>query len=176
MPAVSPPKDLNIYIGIDPGLNGGMTVLEGLSVEPLVTANSTLHQRWEFLASVKRRSEIKQCRIWACIEQQIARPTQWFDPSIKAWRSSILKSTCLLYGSFQQFLALLAAAEIPHEEITPQKWQKALDIPPREKGMKDSKWKGKLQAIAQHWFPRLQITLAVSDSFLIAEYCRRTYR
>ncbi len=76
------------------------------------------------------------------------------------------------YGGLR--MAMIATG-IPFEEITPQRWQKALSIPPRKKGESKKDWKNRLKARAQQLFPQVAVTLATADALLIAEYCRRKH-
>ena len=66
----------------------------------------------------------------------------------------------------------LLCRKIPTTEVTPQKWQKALQL--GTKGHKStSQWKNKLKARAQQLYPKVpKITLAISDALLILEYAR----
>lgn len=68
----------------------------------------------------------------------------------------------------------LLCRKIPTTEVTPQKWQKALQL--GTKGHKStSQWKNKLKAKAQQLYPKVpKITLAISDALLILEYARIT--
>lgn len=68
----------------------------------------------------------------------------------------------------------LLCRKIPTTEVTPQKWQKTLQL--GTKGHKStSQWKNKLKAKAQQLYPKVpKITLAVSDALLILEYARIT--
>ena len=70
------------------------------------------------------------------------------------------------YGHLE--MALLCC-KIPTMSVTPQKWQKELQLGNR--GNKSTtEWKNKLKAKAEQLFPYLKITLAVSDSLLILQY------
>ena len=68
----------------------------------------------------------------------------------------------------------LLCRKISTVEVTPQKWQKALQL--GVKGKKsNTDWKNKLKAKAQQLFPYVgKITLATSDALLILEYARIT--
>lgn len=68
----------------------------------------------------------------------------------------------------------LLSTKIPNIEVTPQKWQKALQLGTR--GTKTStEWKNKLKIKAQQLYPSVgKITLATSDALLILEYARLT--
>jgi hypothetical protein len=110
--------------------------------------------------------------LFAVIEQQTPRPTRWFNGKTKTWQSSILRSTCVLYGSYLQLRAFLISADISFQEVTPQKWQKAFGLV-KEKGEEPRAWKNRIKAKAQQLFPSQKVTLAVADALLIAEYNRR---
>lgn len=64
----------------------------------------------------------------------------------------------------------LLACKIPTISVTPQKWQKTLQL--GNKGNKSTTvWKNKLKAKAEQLFPYVgKITLAVSDALLILQY------
>ena len=69
----------------------------------------------------------------------------------------------------------LLCRRIPTMEVTPQKWQKALQL--GTKGNKsNTEWKNKLKARAQQLFPNVPMTLSVADALLILEYSKITER
>lgn len=82
---------------------------------------------------------------------------------------------------FGQLEMALVAMKIPTIEVTPQKWQKELQL--GVKGHKTTnEWKTKLKTFAQQLFPNIErkfnlktktAWLKVSDSLLIMEYARR---
>ncbi len=157
-------------LGIDPGVNGGLSVLSDGEVK-CVKMPATDGDVLEKLADW--RVSCLGGEMYAVIEQQTPRPTFLFDKVPKKFKGTILKSTCLLYGHYRMLQGLLTASGIPFEEATPQKWQKALGIRKREKGETDTKWKNHLKSIAQRLYPKLKITLATSDAVLLMEYARR---
>ena len=67
------------------------------------------------------------------------------------------------YGAL---LMLLTCKGIPFEQVTPQKWQKAMGC--MSKGDKNV-----TKRRAQELFPNLKITHATADALLIGEYGRR---
>lgn len=68
----------------------------------------------------------------------------------------------------------LISIQIPTVEVTPQKWQKALQLGTKTGGTK-VEWKNKLKIKAQKLYPYVgKITLATSDALLILEYARIT--
>ena len=171
------------YLGVDPGAEGGLAVVR----------RSALHSAYRGVIGLDPVSDVDICRrpetdtdllellqgyadrgVWhAALEQQIPRPTRWFDRVRGTWTSSILKSTCLLYGDYLRLRMALAAAGISIEIVTPQVWQKALSIPPRKKEEGRTSWKNRLKAKAQQLFPGVRVTLATADALLLAVYCQR---
>ena len=76
------------------------------------------------------------------------------------------KNVGIIYGA-------LMAWQVRIEEVTPQKWQKALSLGTRT-GMEKKDWKNKLKAEAQRLFPKVAVTLKTADALLIYEYARKT--
>lgn len=76
---------------------------------------------------------------------------------------------------YGKLLMALTAARIPFEEVPPQRWQKGLAIPKRDRGEGKTAWKNRLKTKAQQLFPSIKVTLATSDALLVAEYCRRLH-
>lgn len=153
------------YVGIDPGENGGIAVLSEQSTTTRDFSKLTLTDYWEFL-----RSTATSYSCTAVIEQIDPRPTRWFKNNIL--QSSILRSTCIIYGKYRELSALLVAAGIRFVEVPPRKWQVSLKIKPKEKSESQTDWKRRLKEKAQRLFPEQHVTLATADALLIAEYCR----
>jgi crossover junction endodeoxyribonuclease RuvC len=140
-----------IFLGIDPGSSGGLAWL-GHGQAIACKMPDTERDMWELI----RGRERYQGKVFAVIEAVHSMPKQGVASSFKFGRS---------YGFLR---GCLVASGIPFEEVTPQKWQKALGC--LTKGDKNvSKRK------AQQLFPSLKITHATADALLIAEYARRTY-
>jgi hypothetical protein len=156
---------LPVYIGVDPGAKGGMVALYGEEVELFKLEGTSEKERWEWISRWEGRAV-------AVIERQEPRPTFWQDKGGAA-RSSVLKSTVLLYGNYSQLRGFLVAANIRFEDPRPGTWQKVLGAGNRKKGEKQAAWKGRLKQRAEQLFPSQKVTLAVSDALLLAEYGRR---
>ena len=170
------------FIGIDPGVNGGIALI----TEDTVTSHKMPETEgdicgllWAIYSNSPNASWERDtgCHksIRAVIEEQRPRPTRWFSPVTKAWQQSILKSTCLLYGQYLQIRGMLLAIGIPFEDCPPRRWQKDVGLPDKEKGEKDGPWKNKAKVKAQGLFPDVKVTLATADALLIAEHCRRRF-
>jgi hypothetical protein len=161
-------SDQHVYLGIDPGKDGAIVAIdERDKVHVLTLGNSTEQQIWFWMGQWINMPG------YAVIEQIVARPTRFKQGA--EWASSVLASTCYLYGSFCQLRAFLTAIEIPFEETIPQTWQKHYGMK-RGIGETDAHWKTRLRRRAEQMFPREQISKSAADAFLIAKYCRHTTR
>lgn len=150
----SPPP---LFLGIDPGASGGMVALQGSRVEATALGNMTEVQVWEWL-------QLHDAAKFAVIEFI---PTAIFGTG----KSSMSK----LYGSYMALRMALAGNGIRREAVEAKVWQPAVGLCRKPKGASQTKWKNMLKQRAQELFPRVKVTLAISDALLIAEYARRTY-
>ena len=145
--------DNRIYIGIDPGKNGGIGIIY----------NDTAYCK-RCPATVQEMSEeIRICKEiapdiqkYAIIEQVHSMPKQG------------VKSVFTFGQGYGQWLGILASYSIPYIQVTPQKWMKFFGAMPKEK--KDRK--NHLKHLAQQRFPGIKITLATSDAILLATYLK----
>lgn len=138
-----------LVIGIDPGSSGAICGIDehGLLIHKL---SGTEKDAREFLCEFG--SDPKDS--FAYIERVHSMPKQGV--------SSVFK-----FGQSYGFLrGLLIGLGIPFEEVTPQKWQKAMGC--MSKGDKNV-----TKAKAQQLFPGVKVTHAIADALLIAEYGRR---
>lgn len=147
-----------IYIGIDPGLSGGIAILnQDGSVKEVVAMPDTPRDIYEFLFSYKEDSR--------CVLEDVGHgmPGQ----------SSKATATFARHNGHLE-MALLALG-IPTEKVTPQKWIKVYQLK-KKKEQDKNEWKNVLKAKAQSLFPQLgkKVTLKTCDALLIAEYARRT--
>lgn len=150
------------YLGIDPGKLGCVAALTDSLVEYQALGSSR--------AVVSFLVKHSRCEL-ACIEEQQPRPTYWKG------RSSILKSTCQLYGNYWYLIGLLEGLGIPYERLLPRQWQKRFGIEKESvegsKGQREHAWKKQLQSKARHLFPSQKVTLRNCDALLLAECARR---
>jgi len=142
-----------LYIGIDPGVSGGIAILlQGstgvLSIQAAEKMPSTDRDLLDFLdlhVSIGARAVL----------ERVASSPQMGVVSAFTFGTS--------YGAVRM---ALAAKRIPFEEVRPQKWQQAL-------GCLSGGDKNVTKRRAQQLFPQLTITHAIADALLIADYCRR---
>jgi len=145
-----------IYIGIDPGASGAIAVIDtkptpGLPSVSLCRLSETEQEVAAFLDERYKDT----AETFALIERVHSMPKQGVASSFKFGQS---------YGFLR---GLLAAYDIPFEEVNPAKWQGALSC--RTKGDKNvTKQK------AGQLFPGIKVAHWNADALLIAEYCRRT--
>lgn len=147
------------YLGIDPGMGGGLAVLCGdkVSLTPMPRTDQ------DIIAWLESHSWLTENLNYGVIEQVHSMPAQGVSSTFKFGMS---------YGALRM---CLIALQIPFETVSPQKWQKTVGISSRKKeGRTDHK--NRLKARAQELFPKEKITLATADALLLAYYCRLLQR
>lgn len=145
-------SDRAVIIGIDPGKSGGISmVLDRHSVRATKMPD-TEADIFAVLEDCKQRGPV-----FCYIEKVHSMPKQG------------VKSTFTFGQNYGFLRGCLISLGIPFEEVTPQKWQKALSC--QSKGDKNV-----TKAKAQQLFPQVKITHAIADALLIAEYGRRIER
>jgi hypothetical protein len=147
-----------LYLGIDPGVNGGIVGIRGSDVHQIEMPESPF-LIWRAICSLKE----KFVEIRAVLEQV---PHSIFGGA----KSSSSK----LYGSFKALEMALVAAEIEYVLIPAKKWQAEIGIK-KMKGEKDAAWKQRLRTKATKLFPLRNIGLKTADALLIAEVGRRLW-
>jgi hypothetical protein len=154
-----------IYIGIDPGVNGGLARFHDGTLVGFTPMPATERDIWGWFEF------IKGLEATAVIEK--------IHPAILGIGKSQMST---LYGNYMQLRGFLIAAGIRFEAVRPQEWMRGVGVPPRSKNESDKEWKDRLRARAQELFPKLSIWTelkslgrqrAICDALLIAEFCRR---
>ena len=139
-------------IGIDPGINGGISWIDstgGIAVEKMP---DTILDLWELIHSIKVNAG---SAVKAYLETVHSSPQMG------------VKSAFTFGNGYGHLEMALTAAGIPFERVRPQVWQKEMGC--LTKGDKNvSKRK------AQELFPGTKVTHAIADSMLIAAYGERT--
>lgn len=157
-----------LYLGIDPGVNGGIAAVD-VNGHAVATTRmpDTERETFAFLTNigVLTLNEDGNTQIRAVLERVHASP-----------QMGVVSAFTFGRGVGVLRMALLAA-EIPFDEVTPQAWQKALGCRAGRSraggGPGGDKNIGKRRA--QELFPSVTVTHAIADALLLAEYCRRTY-
>lgn len=158
-----------IYLGIDPGLNGGIARLAKpmdilfLDVTPVIGGKD-----YDIQEMKRILQSTKVDKVFATIENQISMPGQG------------LTSTLQTGKGFGIWLGLLAGLEIPYQVVAAISWQRKLFT--GVKGNLDTK--AKSEVVAKRLFPTSDFRKSdrarvahdgLTDAACIAEYGRRTH-
>ena len=160
-------KSRTFYLGIDPGLTGGLAVASsnGFIMDYTATPATELDMlQWLSQWSNKYGSKAKV----ALIERVASRPNQ-------------SAQSCFTFGKvYGEVRMAVIASRIPLQDVTPRIWQQEFKVRPKKKTETQYRFKDRIRQIAQHLFPRLDlweenkgIQMSICDAILIAEYARR---
>lgn len=140
------------YVGIDPGVSGGVACITVTypthpESDPIPSRKLSVMSLPAALTDLKLWLE-RQCDAggigglvnppYVVVERQYPRPTAWEDKEAGIVKSSVLKSTCTLYGSYREILGLLIGMGLVHRrhwlDVDPRTWQGTfgLNIEPRK--------------------------------------------
>ncbi len=144
---------MNIYIGIDPGINGGIATINNNFVQAYKMPQ-TIRDLWELIHEIKSTAELENYSITAALE------SVWSSPQMG------VKSAFTFGNGFGHLEMALTALGVPYERVRPQAWQKAMGC--LTKGDKNVS-----KRRAQELFPAIKVTHAIADALLIAEFARR---
>lgn len=140
-----------VFFGIDPGSSGAIAAVwdDGVPAGFIKTDKKTT---LEEIAKFLRGYDLDNAR--AAIEKVHSSPQMG------------VKSAFSFGESYGSILGLFAGLQIPVEVVTPKKWQ-------TEIGCLSGGDKNVTKARAQMLFPKVKVTHANADAYLIAEYGRR---
>lgn len=143
------------YIGLDPGVGGGIAVLnrDGGAVRA-VKAPESERELFELLVPFGTTDGAEAVCARAYLERVRASPQMGVVSAFTFGRG---------YGVLRM---ALVAARIPFDEVLPNTWQKALQC-------QSGGDKNVTKRRAQELFPTLKVTHAVADALLLAEHGRR---
>ncbi len=144
-----------LFIGIDPGIKGGIAFMYDDDYHVKNTPN-TVQEMAQTLIAIKDIAP--NTPTYCCIEAVHSMPGN-------SGRSMFTFGT-----NYGQWLGILATLKIPHVLVTPHKWMSWYGS--RPKNRKDRK--NHLKNLAQQRFPNAKITLGTADAMLIANYLRET--
>ncbi len=183
-----------LYVGIDPGRNGGIAVLT--AVGKIAWVRKLPAARPALLAAVKELHDGSPATVVRVALEKVGGYVQRKGDNGDVARGSHM----FVFGKGVGWIemALEACGLGDFREVTPQQWQKGLGIPPRKKhdkvrsrtltkgrrkgtvvqekwgGETDREFKARLRAVAEKLFPDATLTNATSDAILIAEHLRRS--
>jgi hypothetical protein len=141
---------MKLYIGIDPGLSGGIAFVPETGTPWAFKMPETDRDLLDLLSD-----NISLHTATALLELVHSSPQMG------------VKSAFTFGEGYGRLQAVLTALRVPYERIRPQAWQKAMGC--LTKGDKNVS-----KRRAQELFPTLKVTHATADALLIAEYNRRT--
>lgn len=149
-----------IYIGIDPGMSGGIAWIindNGSMKGGAIKMPSTETDINNLLYELKHKGE----NVFCVLEQVHSFPGQGVASSFKFGKG---------YGVLR---GVLVANKIPFADISPQKWQRSLNLLRTNKEESNTSHKNRIKGRAQQQFPETKVTLATSDALMIAYYCKQ---
>jgi crossover junction endodeoxyribonuclease RuvC len=141
-----------INIGIDPGVGGGVAVIENGYIEAF-----NCHDTVKDMADYINKHRWDCINMFCVIEKVHSMPKQG------------VVSTFTFGKNYGQWLGILASNGVPYKEVTPQTWMKYYGAMPKDK----PKRKKYLKHLAQSLYPNIKITLKTADAVLIAHWCRQ---
>ena len=150
--AKRPESDVMVYIGIDPGKNGGIGAIYDNGESYAIKCPDTVLDMVQVLKDIKKTDAQNQAKL--AIEKVHAFPGQGVTSMFTFGKG---------YG---QWLGIIATLGIPYVEITPYSWQKYYGKLPKDRKLK----KNTLKHYAQQRFPDLKPTLVTADAILIANW------
>jgi len=142
-------------IGIDPGFNGGIAVLNADTAEVIevVAMPDTIAD----ISDVIERHKDAMC---AYIEIVHSMPKQGV-------------ASTFTFGKYYGYVQMAVQAhKVRCIDVQPSKWQAFFSLK-SDKGETKTQHKNRLKHRAQQLFPNVKITLATADALLIAEYGRK---
>lgn len=140
------------YIGIDPGLGGGLAMIDfdGRILEAVKMPQTER----DVYDTLQRFAATGPVRAHAALEFVRSSPQQGVVSAFRFGQG---------YGALRM---ALVAVSLPFDEVTPRRWQGAL-------GCLSGGDKNVTKRRAQELFPDAKVTHAIADALLIAEYNRR---
>jgi crossover junction endodeoxyribonuclease RuvC len=147
----------NIYVGIDPGADGGIAYIDSDGAHTYTYSDEQLIAILRMVDEIYRPGEAV-----ACLEKVGAMPKQGLSSTFKFG-----KSAGFIEGVLQAF-------DIPYQMITPQVWKKAFSLIKKDK--KES------CSVCRKLFPNVNLKRTdryttyhdgMAEALLMAEYARR---
>ena len=141
-----------INIGIDPGVNGGVAIIENGHID-VTACPDTVKDMADYLKNAK----------WDCIDMFC------IIERVHSMPGNGVASTFKFGMNYGQWLGILASLNVPYKEVTPQMWMKYYGSLPKDKKAR----KNRLKHLAQSLYPNVKVTLKTADAILIANYCKQ---
>lgn len=146
-----------IYIGVDPGVGGGIAaIVKSGGILDTFKMPTTDRELLTILKRLERRSSVEG-PAFGMLERVHSMPGQGHSGAFTFGKN---------VGALQM---AMTAADIPFDLVSPIKWQNAMSC--RTGGDKNVS-----KRRAEQLFPKWTITHAIADALLLAEYARRLDR
>lgn len=150
-----------IHIGIDPGANGAIAIVDG-TIPPLCHQfrDSNIHETARFLSDYRAAL--------CCIEEVSAG-----GPAAGVQSARSMFAFGCQYGEIR---GILAALEITFRKAKPTAWQAHFNLIRQRKKETKTEKKNRHKALAQEIFPSIIVTHATADALLLAKYSEHLHR
>lgn len=157
-----------LYIGIDPGVSGGIAVLSHDG--GIISAMKMPETDRDILDALNIAGRRAEAFIGRAPRERVCGVIEKVNPGVfgRPGAKMGVVSAFTFGGGYRALKMALTALRIPYDEALPIKWQNAMQC--RSKGDKNI-----TKARAQQLFPGVTVTHAIADALLIAEYCRRVH-
>lgn len=143
------------YLGIDPGTNGGIVLLD--SEGKLLKAHKMPDTPMDILETIEN------------IKTGFPDVVCFLEDVGNGMPGQSSKATATFARHNGHIEMALLALKISTEKVTPNKWQKTLNLLSK-KGESKTSHKNRIKAYSQRMFPSLKVTLALSDALAIAHW------
>lgn len=147
---------MKTIIAVDPGVSGGIAVLNDELVE-LHKMPETLTEIYRLLADNKTNG----AQLWI---EEIPKFTGRNIPS---------SVTAVLFQNFGRIEGIAVSTGYVLNRVRPVDWQAPLGLGGAKSCGSSSEWKRKLKNKAQELYPHLDVTLKTSDALLILDYAKK---
>ena len=147
-----------ISIGIDPGINGGVCILDSKPRNTTINADKCPK-------TVKDMADYLSLHVWD------SKQSLCIIEKVHSFPGQGVVSTFTFGKNYGQWLGILASLDIPYIEVPPKNWMKFYGAMPKDKKER----KNHLKHLAQGIIPQVKVTLYIADAILLANYCKRQY-
>lgn len=151
---------MTVFVGIDPGVNGGLAALQGGQVV-LVQKNLDAHTVVGFIQACADLDG------GALPSVAIEAVPKWCGEERFAKHAMTGSAMATMFGTFQLAVGVCVGMGIEPTLLTPVKWQNLVECRNRER-LETTPWKNKLKRRAEELYPDVKLTLWNCDAVLIA--------
>lgn len=160
-----------LYLGIDPGANGGFACINVVRGEIMFGNLPDTRDGIRELLEEKIPERMGQNYVDVCCVERISSFVRSNNPKIDLARAhmrasleinrEMIFSVCWFFSGAKELL-----------EPMPRTWQAKLNLRKKKPKESDTSWKNYLKSTAEKLFPRLSLTLRTADAILLMHYAR----